>query len=153
MIRNLCVRDTPDASENLLRSKLNAIVESFQKYAATGSVFELIRPNCSLVSKQDENGNTPLHLALHNKNIDVFFTFVDVAASMPHENIINMKNGNQLTVLSLAASLDKVEACKYLLDSKADITITDMQDCNIAHVACIRKNLQLLKVNPNFTKK
>lgn len=135
-------------------SKMNALADrtskALLKFARNRSLRDLMKTHRFLLSSQDEDGNTPLHLSILYGNFDLLSVFVDVAATISFQNIINIKNNNQFTALMIAAYLGEVEVCEYLLEANADMTITDLYGCNIVHVACSKKNLALLKVSKFF---
>lgn len=120
------------------------------KFAQNRSLRDFMKTHRFLLGTQDEDGNTSLHLAILYGNLDLLMVFVDVAATIAFQNIINIKNNKQFTALMIAAYLEEVEVCEYLLEANADITIADSFGCNVIHIACKKKNLDLLKVNHIF---
>lgn len=130
--------------------KMNAVADrtskALLKLARDRSLRDFFKTQRFLFSAQDEDGNTPIHLAILYGNFDLLAIFTDVTASISFQNIINIKNNNNFTPLMIAAYLGEVEVCEYLLEANADLTITDSFGCNAVHVACKRKDLGLLKV-------
>lgn len=129
---------------------MNALAErtskALLKFARNRSLYDFIKTQRFLLSSQDEDGNTPIHLAVLYGNLDMMAIFTDVAATISFQNIINIKNNNHFTPLLIAAYIGEIEVCEYLLEANADMTITDIFGCNVVHVACKKKNLELLKV-------
>jgi nuclear factor of kappa light polypeptide gene enhancer in B-cells 2 len=123
------------------------------KFARTRSLREFFKTQRFLLSSQDEDGNTPIHLSVLYGNLDMLAIFTDVAATISFQNIINIKNNNQLTALMIAAYLGEVEVCEFLLEANADLTVTDLYGCNVVHVACKNKNIDLLKVIIKYVNK
>lgn len=111
----------------------------------TRSLYQLIGTQRYLLSAQDDDGNNPIHLSILNSNFDVLEIFVDIASTIPDYDIINMKNNQMLTPLLLAASLGEPEVCAFLLESKANIFISDQKGSNCFHVACKNNDLRLLQ--------
>lgn len=131
-------------------NKMNAVADrtskALLKFAQNRSLRDFLKTQRFLLNVQDDDGNTPIHLAILYGNFDLLSVFVDVAATISFQNIINIRNKNQFTPLMIAAYLGEVEVCEYLLEAQADMTITDSFGSNIVHIACKKKNLSLLKV-------
>lgn len=87
----------------------------------------------------DENGNTVIHTCVMRGNLDLLVIFVNEL----EESIVNMKNGQKMSALLMAAHLEETEMCAHLL-TKADISATDIFGNNVLHLACKKKNLSLL---------
>ena len=127
--------------------------KSLLKLAKTRSIHELIKTQRFLFNVQDEDGNTPMHLAILHGNFDILSVIVDAALTIPYSNLINNKNFKQLTPLLIAAHLGEIEVCEFLLEANADISQTDLNGSNAIHIACKNKNLKLLKTFLKFVQK
>ena len=144
--------DAKSLKENLASciTKMNGLAErsgkALIKFAKTRSLHELLKTQRFLLNHQDEAGNTPIHLCIIHGNLDILEIFVDIAMTIPYQNLINLKNSKHMTPLLLAAHLNEPNICEFLLEAKADITAVDSNGCNIVHIACKKKNLELLKV-------
>ena len=130
-------------------AKMNALADRTGKalirFAKTRSFHELLKTQRFLINVQDDDGNTPIHLCILYGNFDLLEIFVDVALTIPDQNLINLKNHKNLTPLLIAAYLEEIEVCDFLLEANADITHTDMYGCNAIHIACKKRNVNLLK--------
>ena len=78
-------------------------------------VLALIQGGADL-SKQDDKGNTALHLAV-NVGADMVFPILCAHAS---KKVLNMENNDGDTALHICARLDKFEMCKILLLNNAN---------------------------------
>lgn len=140
-----------DKYENCI-SRMNAVVNrtsrALLRFAKDRSLRDFLKTQRYLLGVQDDDndGNTPIHLAILYGNLDLFSVFVDVASTIMGQNIINIRNKNHFTPLMMAAYLGEVEVCEYLIEAKADTKTTDAHGSNIAHIACSTKNVSLLKV-------
>ena len=130
-------------------AKMNALADrtgkALLKFAKTRSFHELLKTQRFLINVQDEEGNTPIHLCILYGNLDLLEIFVDVAMTIPYQNLINIKNQKQLTPLLVACYLEEVEVCEFLLEANADLAQTDIYGCNAIHIACNKRNINLLK--------
>ena len=130
-------------------SKMNALADrtgkALIKFSKTRSFHELLKTQRFLINVQDEDGNTPIHLSILYGNFDLLEIFVDVALTIPYQNLINLKNHKNLTPLLMASMVNEVEVCEFLLEANADLTHTDLNGNNVVHIACKNKNLNLLK--------
>jgi nuclear factor of kappa light polypeptide gene enhancer in B-cells 2 len=135
--------------ENCL-SKMNALADrtskALIKFARTRSIHEFLKTQRFLLSSQDDDGNTPIHLSILYGNLDLLAIFVEVSATISFQNIINIKNNMHFTPLMIACYLGEIDVCEYLLEANADMSITDLYGSNPIHVACKTRNLGLLKV-------
>ena len=99
-----------------------------------------------MVISQDRDGNTSLHIAVLSHNNDLLSVLLNLTATISIPNAINNKNNSSFTPLMISVYSGDVEICKKLLDANADMTIPDSFGCNVIHIACKKKNLQLLNV-------
>ena len=116
------------------------------RFAATRSFHELLKTQRFLLNVQDEEGNTPMHLAIVHANFDVLELLVDVALTIPYQSLVNMRNRRQLTPLLLACKLGECEVCELLLEANADMTLADAGGNTPLHLACARADLRMLKL-------
>ena len=120
------------------------------KVSETRSLYSLIATQRYLLSVQNDDGNTPLHIAIINSNFDILEVFVDIATTIPDYDIINLKNFNQLTPLLLAAHQKETEVCEYLLECGSNIYLADSTGSNCFHIACKNSDINLLEVLIKF---
>ena len=71
------------------------------------------------VNAKDEDGRTPLHLAVVSANRDVYQLLVDKGAN------VNAKDRDGRTPLHLAVESADADVIKFLLDKGADINAKD----------------------------
>ena len=78
---------------------------------------ELLKTQRFLINVPDEDGNTPIHLCVLYGNFDLLEIFVDVALTIPDQNLINLKNHKNLTPLLIGVYLEEIEVsiCSELL--------------------------------------
>jgi ankyrin repeat protein len=134
--------------------KMNGLADrtstALLKVSETRSLYSLIATQRYLLSAQNDDGNTPLHIAISNSNFDILEVFVDIATTIPEYDIINMKNFSQLTPLLLAAHQKETEVCRYLLESGSNISLTDSTGSNCFHIACKNSDTNLLEILIDF---
>ena len=130
-------------------AKMNALADrtgkALIKFSKTRSFHELLKTQRFLINVPDEDGNTPIHLCILYGNFDLLEIFVDVALTIPDQNLINLKNHKNLTPLLIAVYLEEIEVCEFLLEANADLAQTDIYGCNAIHIACKKRNVYLLK--------
>ncbi len=138
------------------RKKMNLLVDrtcaALLDVAQSRSIHKLIKIQRYLLNIQNVDGNTPVHLAVLNGHFDLVEIFIDIALTIPHYNIINVKNNLQLTPLLLAAHMEEHELCNFLLESTANLSDIDLAGQNCFHIAAKKGNLMLTKVLINFVK-
>lgn len=130
--------------------KMNRLVDrtrdALLAFSVNRSLPDFMRTHRYLLNSQDNEGNTPLHLAVLYGHFDLLDAFITAAATIPCANIINIKNNKQFTPLLIAAHLGENEACEYLLASHACPSSPDLFGNNVAHVACKTNNVFLLQI-------
>lgn len=130
-------------------AKMNALADrtgkALIKFSKTRSFHELLKTQRFLINVPDEDGNTPIHLCVLYGNFDLLEIFVDVALTIPDQNLINLKNHKNLTPLLIGVYLEEIEVCEFLLEANADLAQTDIYGCNAIHIACKKRNVNLLK--------
>nr|XP_056705480.1 nuclear factor NF-kappa-B p100 subunit [Euleptes europaea] len=104
-------------------------------YAVTADPRMLLAVQRHLVASQDENGDTPLHLSIIHEQTAVIGQLVQVAVSIPHQQIINMANHLQQTPLHLAVITQQPRVAAYLLQAGADPTLLDRYGNSVVHLA------------------
>ena len=151
-----------DTVKNLVedrQKKMNLLVDrtcaALLDVAQSRSIHKLIKIQRYLLNVKNEDGNTPIHIAILNGHFDLAEIYVDIALTIPHYNIINVKNNLQLTPLLLAAHMEEYEMCSFLLDSSASLAEViladyDLQGDNCFHIAAKKKNINLTKVLVNY---
>uniref|UniRef100_A0A803T2R6 Nuclear factor kappa B subunit 2 n=1 Tax=Anolis carolinensis TaxID=28377 RepID=A0A803T2R6_ANOCA len=104
-------------------------------YAVTADPRMLLAVQRHLAASQDENGDTPLHLAVIHEQTAVIAQLVQVAVSIPNQQIINIANHLQQTPLHLAVITRQPRVAGFLLQAGADPTLLDRYGNSIIHLA------------------
>ncbi len=81
----------------------------------------LITDNHQLLNSRDESGNTPLHLAVRQKQNETVSFLLSEGAD------VNGRNTNQLTPLHISSSVGNPEITWLLLEKGADVGLADYQ--------------------------
>ncbi|KAH3757950.1 Rab-GTPase-TBC domain [Pelomyxa schiedti] len=123
--------------------------------AGTGSrsIVKILVEAGAMIDLQDENDNTPLHVAIANSHSKVAIMLLPVCT----QRVINKRNVYGDTALHIAAAQSLVEVVKALLDSSssANPNIANEKGLTPLHVAIEKNNtpiVQLLlaaKADPN----
>jgi len=97
--------------------------QDIHKYLKDNNLEEVIRIiniNPSFIDKQDETGNTPLHLAADDSKTEILKFLLDKGANT------EIKNNDGITPIFSAVKQNHIEAVK-LLSQKADLNTMNMQ--------------------------
>ncbi|XP_053166338.1 nuclear factor NF-kappa-B p100 subunit [Hemicordylus capensis] len=114
-------------------------------YAVTADPRMLLAVQRHLAASQDENGDTPLHLAIIHEQTAVIMQLVHVAVSIPNQQIINMTNHLQQTPLHLAVITRQPRVAGFLLQAGADPTLLDRYGNSVVHLALQLGDEEMLK--------
>ncbi|XP_032087797.1 nuclear factor NF-kappa-B p100 subunit isoform X1 [Thamnophis elegans] len=114
-------------------------------YAVTGDPRMLLAVQRHLAASQDENGDTPLHLAIIHEQTTVIMQLVQVAVSIPNQQIINIPNHLQQTPLHLAVITHQPRVAGFLLQAGADPTLLDRYGNSVVHLAVHLDDEEMLK--------
>ncbi|XP_070608075.1 nuclear factor NF-kappa-B p100 subunit isoform X2 [Erythrolamprus reginae] len=114
-------------------------------YAITGDPRMLLAVQRHLAASQDENGDTPLHLAIIHEQTAVIMQLVQVAVSIPNQQIINITNHLQQTPLHLAVITHQPRVAAFLLQAGADPTVVDRYGNSVVHLAVHLDDEEMLK--------
>ncbi len=93
---------------------------SGQERRAWKKVKTLIKDNPDLVSRKDDGGDTPLHLAVFRGNRDL------VELLLANHADVNAKDKRGLTPLNWASNLDEKDVAELLLAGNAEYNIADV---------------------------
>ncbi|KAL8186620.1 UNVERIFIED_CONTAM: Nuclear factor NF-kappa-B p100 subunit [Gekko kuhli] len=104
-------------------------------YAITADPRMLLAVQRHLAASQDENGDTPLHLSIIHEQMGVTGQLVQVAVSIPSQQILNIANHLQQTPLHLAVITQQPRVAAYLLQAGADPTLLDRFGNSVVHLA------------------
>lgn len=114
------------------RSLLHATCETFLENEGHKSIINLLIQNQLEISKGDENGLSPLHLACDNGLISICKLLIENQAD------INMQDGENMTPLHVACQRKNSDVVEVLLENKADLTLCDNYGKTPLHVICER---------------
>ncbi|XP_048865323.1 nuclear factor NF-kappa-B p100 subunit-like isoform X3 [Brienomyrus brachyistius] len=104
-------------------------------YCSTGDVCLLLAVQRQLYSVQDENGDTPLHLAIIHQQPAVVQQLVYMISTIPQQQILNIRNHMNQTPLHLAVITKQPKVLDFLLKAGADPTLVDRDGRTVLHLA------------------
>ncbi|KAJ8281104.1 hypothetical protein GJAV_G00063560 [Gymnothorax javanicus] len=105
------------------------------QYAVTGDIRTLLAPQRPLMSAQDENGDTGLHLGVIHSRTDAVQSLSELIAALPGEDVVNMRNDLYQTPLHLAVVTQQEVAAEALLAAGADPSLADRHGNTALHLA------------------
>lgn len=115
-------------------------------YAVSGDARMLLAPQRPLMTTQDENGDTGLHLGVIHSQTDAVRNLAQVILALPGEDLLNMRNDLYQTPLHLAVLTQQKEAVEALLEAEVDVTLTDRHGNTALHLAAQQKDDDLLRL-------
>uniref|UniRef100_A0A8C7F6M6 Nuclear factor kappa B subunit 1 n=1 Tax=Oncorhynchus kisutch TaxID=8019 RepID=A0A8C7F6M6_ONCKI len=113
--------------------------EALFQYAVTGDVSYLLAPQRQLMTAQDENGDTGLHLGVIHSQTDAVRSLAQVLSALPGEEVLNMRNNLYQTPLHIAVITQQKAAAEALLLAGADVTLCDRHGNTALHLAAQQK--------------
>ncbi|XP_009320748.1 PREDICTED: nuclear factor NF-kappa-B p100 subunit [Pygoscelis adeliae] len=114
-------------------------------YSVTADPRMLLAVQRHLAASQDENGDTPLHLAIIHEQTAVIKQLIEVIVSIPHQQIINISNNLQQTPLHLAVITKQPQVVQLLLQAHADPTLLDRYGNSLLHLALQAGDEEMLR--------
>ncbi|XP_067245658.1 nuclear factor NF-kappa-B p105 subunit [Chanodichthys erythropterus] len=115
-------------------------------YALSGDARMLLAPQRPLMTTQDENGDTGLHLGVIHSQTDAVRNLAQVISALPGEDVLNMRNDLYQTPLHLAVLTQQTEVVEALLEAKVDVTLTDRHGNTALHLAAQQKEEIMLRL-------
>ncbi|XP_041116576.1 nuclear factor NF-kappa-B p100 subunit-like [Polyodon spathula] len=115
-------------------------------YASTGDARMLLAVQRQLCGVQDENGDTPLHLAIIHQQASVVEKLVQVIVSIPDQRILNQSNHLRQTPLHLAVITKQHKIVDFLLKAGADPTPLDRYGNSVLHLATPTGDEHMLRI-------
>ncbi|NXO48944.1 NFKB2 factor, partial [Aramus guarauna] len=125
----------------LARRNAHALLD----YSVTADPRMLLAVQRHLAASQDENGDTPLHLAIIHEQTAVIKQLIEVVVSIPSQQIINISNNLQQTPLHLAVITKQPQVVQLLLQARADPTLLDRYGNSLLHLALQAGDEEMLK--------
>ncbi|XP_054453388.1 nuclear factor NF-kappa-B p105 subunit [Anoplopoma fimbria] len=124
----------PHGDERLVQATSRQLEALFQ-YSVTGDSAYLLAAQRQLMTAQDEDGDTGLHLAVLHSQHEALKSLTQVVFALPGEEVLNMRNHLYQTPLHLAVITQQREAVEALLLAGADPTLTDRHGNTALHLA------------------
>ncbi|XP_066548949.1 nuclear factor NF-kappa-B p100 subunit [Amia ocellicauda] len=115
-------------------------------YSTTGDVRMLLAVQRQLCATQDENGDTPLHLAIIHQKPAVVEQLVQVIVSIPEQSILNTHNRLLQTPLHLAVITKQHKVVDFLLKAGADPSPLDRYGKSVVHLAAPMADESMLRI-------
>ncbi|XP_043112590.1 nuclear factor NF-kappa-B p105 subunit [Puntigrus tetrazona] len=115
------------------------------RYTLSGDARMLLAPQRPLMTAQDENGDTGLHLGVIHSQTDAVRNLAQVILALPGEDVLNMRNDLYQTPLHLAVLTQQKEAVEALLEAEVDVTLTDRHGNTPLHLAAQQKDDSVLR--------
>ncbi|XP_053928296.1 nuclear factor NF-kappa-B p100 subunit isoform X1 [Cuculus canorus] len=126
----------------LARRNAHALLD----YSVTADPRMLLAVQRHLAASQDENGDTPLHLAIIHEQTAVIKQLIEVVVSIPSQQIINISNNLQQTPLHLAVITKQPQVVQLLLQARADPTLLDRYGNSLLHLALQAGDEEMLRM-------
>ncbi|XP_071987010.1 nuclear factor NF-kappa-B p100 subunit [Engystomops pustulosus] len=120
--------------------------KALMDYAVTADPRMLLAVHRPLAATHDQNGDTPLHLAIIHQQTAVIQQLLDVLQGMPNQHIFNACNNLHQTPLHLGVITKQYQAVNMLLKAGADPTILDRYGNSVLHLAVQAEDVKMLHV-------
>ncbi|XP_054975013.1 nuclear factor NF-kappa-B p100 subunit [Sorex araneus] len=104
-------------------------------YGVTADARALLAGQRHLLTAQDENGDTPLHLAIIHGQTTVIQQIVQVICHAQHLGVVNLTNHLHQTPLHLAVITGQTSVVSFLLQVGADPALLDRHGDSALHLA------------------
>eukprot|EP00069_Balaena_mysticetus_P001550 bmy_15420T0 len=104
-------------------------------YGVTADARALLAGQRHLLTAQDENGDTPLHLAIIHGQTSVIEQIAHVIYHAPHLGVVNLTNHLHQTPLHLAVITGQTSVVSFLLQVGADPALLDRHGDSAVHLA------------------
>ena len=120
-------------------------------YSHNYNILELLLTNnicINKISAKNRHGNTPLHMLIlgHELHENEFTLECCTKLLIQHGAEINAKNNYHRTPLFLAAQANLPKIIETLIEFRADLLITDIDNRSLLHAACSTGNVEALQL-------
>ncbi|XP_068114021.1 nuclear factor NF-kappa-B p100 subunit isoform X2 [Hyperolius riggenbachi] len=120
--------------------------KALMDYAVTADPRMLLAVQRPLLAAQDDNQDTPLHLAIIHGQAGVIPQLVDVIRHAPNKQMLNICNSLHQTPLHLGVITRQYTTVGMLLRAGADATILDGSGNSVLHLAIQSEDDKMLQV-------
>ena len=125
----------------LLLIGCSSTVNRPMQYGDLDNIKAIIRKDSTKINEKNEDGNTFLHIAVQEGDIDIAQYLVSQGAD------INAKDNLDQTPLQIAIHEDNVELAKYLIYKGADVDAKNLfRQTTPLHIAVDKGNLEIAKL-------
>ncbi|CAL4140772.1 unnamed protein product [Meganyctiphanes norvegica] len=119
--------------------------ECLQAYAATGDISLLLATHRYLLAVQNNQGDTALHTAVCNKNLEAFNKILKASEKVRPQDLLNAQNFANETALHQAVSVNEHIMVSHLIGTPGcDVSITDTNGNTPIHLAASLSDHQCL---------
>lgn len=116
------------------------------EFCSTGDVRFLLAMQRHLYGVQDENGDTPLHLAIIHQQPAVAYQLLQALMNTTQSHVVNKLNHLDQTPLHLAVITKQTRLVEHLMRMGADPTLRDQEGRTAVHLAAHAGDETMLKM-------
>lgn len=140
------LRQIATALQNRTTSAVKRSARVLLEYCCTGDVRLLLAMQRHLCGVQDENGDTPLHLAVIHQQPAVALQLIQIIINTPQSKFINQLNHLGQSPLHLAVITKQPKLVEVLLRVGADPSLLDRDGRTAVHLAAHIGDENIMKV-------
>lgn len=134
------------ALQNHATLTAKSTAKALLQYCSTGDVRPLLNLQRHLCGVQDENGDTPLHLAIIHQQPVVVQQLIHAMTNSPKQKFINKFNNLSQTPLHLAVITKQPKLVEILMRTGADPSLLDRDGRTALHLAAHTGDETILRV-------